>query len=593
MRKIEQTEEGELAKIWYKTAVRTAVVAGGFILIICILLVINYFQLKASDPLNSGEIIELKAKISKEPENDSLKEQIRTVDLRLRKEHFRHKEFLRKGSYLLLGGVVVFLISVKFAADYQKKLPMPQKETDSSEQRTRIATLSRWSVAGLGLIVIVVAVSFVIIIENSSTGKFMRAMENIKSPSSAKAEYPSQEEIKKNWHRFRGPAGVGISAYTNVPSSWNGETGEGILWKTEVPLPGENSPVVWEDRVFLTGATEIEREVYCFDANSGKILWQRPVDNVPGSPLEAPEVSEGTGFAAPTPVTDGQRICALFANGDIVCFDFDGNRVWAKNLGLPENMYGYASSLAMYQNLVLVKYDQGTSGEDGLSKLIALDVLSGRTVWQTNRPVPNSWSSPIVIDTGKRTDETGTGEQIITCANPWVIAYEPSTGKELWRAECLGGDVAPSPVYAGGLVFAVNAYSHLAAIRPDGQGNVTETHIVWTAEYDLPDICSPLSNGELIFIVTTDGFMTCYDAQTGSKVWEHDFMSSFHSSPSLVGDNVYLMSQEGVMFVFAADREYKELGKAKLGESSNTCPAFMDGRIYIRGKKNLYCIGSN
>jgi outer membrane protein assembly factor BamB len=403
--------------------------------------------------------------------------------------------------------------------------------------------------------------------------------------TTAKVDYPSQEEIQKNWPRFRGPGGLGISAYTNVPSSWNGETGANILWKTPIPLPGENSPIVWDNRVFLTGATEYESEVYCFDADSGKLLWKKAVENVPGNTLETPEVMEDTGFAAPTATTDGQRVYAIFANGDLICFDFDGNRVWAKNLGLPDNMYGHASSLTIYQNLLLVLFDQG-GADDDLSKLIAFDAVSGRTVWEALRQVPNSWASPIVINTGER-------EEIITCANPWVIAYEPATGKELWRADCLDGDVAPSPVYANGLVFATNEYAYLAAIRPGGEGDVTETHIAWKAEDNLPDICSPLSNGELIFLLTSYGILTCYDAQDGMLVWEQDLEASFKPSPSLVGDKVHLMSEEGVTFIIAAAREYKELGRAELGEYVHASPAFVDGRIYIRGKENLYCIGNN
>ncbi len=217
--------------------------------------------------------------------------------------------------------------------------------------------------------------------------------------------------------------------------------------------------------------------------------------------------------------------------------------------------------------------------------LIALEAHSGKTVWQTRRPVPNSWASPIVINTGGR-------EEIITCGSPWVIAYDPATGAELWRADCLGGDVAPSPIYANGLVFAVNASYYLAAIRPGGQGDVTKTHIVWTAEEGLPDICSPVSNGELVFVLTTyGGILTCYDAQDGSFVWEKKLGTSFRTSPSLVGERLYLMSQSGVMFIVEAGREYKELGSAELGEASNACPAFLDGRIYIRGKEHLYCIG--
>ena len=574
----DKTKDVELTKAWYQAAVGTVIVAGVFSLIVCVLIVSNFFQIKVSDPLNSKEFAELKAALFREPANDSIKEQIRALDLGLREEYFQRREFSRKGSYLLLCGIVIFLIGIKSAAAYRKKPPMPQAKTDEQGQEARAAMIARWSVAVFGLVV----VSAALILAMISGGGLTR--ESLEATDIGVALYPSPEEIKKNWPRFRGPGGLGISAYTNIPSFWDGKTGEGILWNTPVPLPGENSPVVWGNRVFLTGATEEKREVYCFDADSGELLWQKAVENIPGSPLAPLEVMEDTGFAAPTPVTDGQRIYAIFANGDIACFDFDGKQIWAKNLGKPENMYGYASSLTMYQNLLLVLFDQGTSAEDGLSRLLALDALSGRTVWQTPRPVPNSWASPIVINTGKR-------EEVITCGNPWVIAYEPATGKELWRAECLGGDVAPSPVHMNGLVFAVNEYSYLAAIRTDGQGDVTKTHIVWTADYDLPDICSPMSNGELLFMLTTDGFLTCYDVQNGSKVWEKDLETSFRSSPSLVGDRVYLMSEGGVMFIFAADREYKELGRVELGEASNTCPAFMDGRIYIRGKENLYCIG--
>jgi outer membrane protein assembly factor BamB len=295
-------------------------------------------------------------------------------------------------------------------------------------------------------------------------------------------------------------------------------------------------------------------------------------------------VSEDTGFAAPTAITDGQRVYAIFANGDTVCIDFSGEQIWARNVGPFDNMYGYASSLAMYQNLLLVLLDQA-SAEDELSELIAIDGATGRTVWRARRPVPNSWATPIVINTGER-------HEVITCGSPWVIAYEPATGKELWMAECLGGDVAPSPVYAAGLVFVTNAYELLAAIRPGGQGNVTETHIVWTAEDGLPDICSPLASDELVFLLETYGLLTCYDAKDGKKVWEEDLAETFEASPSLVGDRVHLITEEGLMIIIKADREFEEVGRCELGENVSSSPAFMDGRIYIRGEEHLYCIAN-
>jgi outer membrane protein assembly factor BamB len=393
---------------------------------------------------------------------------------------------------------------------------------------------------------------------------------------------PVSKESKKNWPRFRGPGGRGVSFYSNIPTSWNGKTGEGVLWKTAIPLPGMNSPVVWGDRVFLTGANKERRQVYCIDAKSGDILWQRAVENVPFSKPASSDISDDTGYAASTAATDGQRVCAIFANGDVVCFDFDGKQIWSRSVGPLSNMYGHASSLVIHRNLLLIQLDQART-EDKLSKLIAIETTSGTTVWEKQRPVPDSWATPIVINTGER-------EEIITCGNPWVIAYEPTTGKELWWVKCLGGDVAPSPVYADGLAFAINAYELLIAIRPGGQGDVTEMNIVWAAEGVLPDICSPLTNGELVFVLETEGLITCYDAKKGEKNWEKDLAKTFMASPSLVGDKVYLMAEDGVMIIIKATRKFEEIRRCELGENSMASPAFLNGRIYIRGKDNLYCI---
>jgi outer membrane protein assembly factor BamB len=343
-----------------------------------------------------------------------------------------------------------------------------------------------------------------------------------------------------------------------------------------------NSPVVWGDRVFLTGADKQRREVYCLDANSGDLLWQRAVKNVPLSKPSPPDISEDTGYAASTAATEGRHVCAIFANGDVACFDFEGRQVWARSVGPVDNMYGHACSLVVHRNMLLVQLDQART-EDKLSKLMALEVTSGKMIWETPRPVPNSWATPIVVNTGRR-------EEIITCANPWVIAYAPPTGKELWRAKCLGGDVAPSPVYADGLVYAINAYELLVAIRPGGRGDVTETHIAWTAEGALPDICSPVTNGDLVFVLETEGLLTCYDAKNGKIIWEKDLAKTFMASPSLAADNVYLMAENGTMIIIKASRKFQEIRQCELGEKSIASPAFLDGRIYIRGRESLYCI---
>ena len=177
-------------------------------------------------------------------------------------------------------------------------------------------------------------------------------------------------------------------------------------------------------------------------------------------------------------------------------------------------------------------------------------------------------------------------------SSPALIAYNPTDGTELWRVNCLTGDIAPSPIYANGLVFVIEPYSKLVAIKADGKGDVTKTHIAWVSEEGGPDICSPVSNGELIFTLATEGLLECYNVSDGKKLWEKDLQEYFLASPSLVGNNLYLLSEKGNMFIAEFGPEYKELAKCELGEKCHASPAFADGRIYIRGINNLYCIGS-
>lgn len=582
------------ANPWYQVAAGTAVVAGVFSVIVCTLLVLNYLEgkplepsdpTKKAEPLKTEELAKLKTQLLSDPQNKRLIKDVRQLDLQLREEFFHRQSFAEQGKYLLLGGIVVFLIGIKTAAGYRKQPPGLRKNANEQALANRNANWAFWSASVLGVVVGGVALLSIVTDETVPTSQLLKdiiASQPGTEKDTAVAVYPSTEDIKRNWPRFRGPGGLGISAYTNVPSYWDEKSGEGIVWKSEVSLPGENSPIVWDGKVFLTGADEQNREVYCFDGTTGKLLWQRAV-NVPRRSSKIPDVMEDTGFAAPTAATDGQRVYAIFANGDVICFDFAGNRVWGRNLGIPDSAYGYATSLTMYRNLLLVQYDQATE-DDGLSEMLALDGGTGQPVWRKKRPVANSWASPIVIDTGK-------DRQLITCAEPWVISYDPATGDELWQAKCLYGDVAPSQIYSNGLVLAVRPGEELIAIGTGGRGNVTESQIAWIAEDDIPDICSPVSNGKLVFLAT-NGTVICYEVKDGTKVWTKESDLKFEASPSLVGDKVYLVSNNGTAIIIEAGLAYKEIARCRLDEAVKASPAFADGRIYIRGEKHLYCIGN-
>ena len=565
-------EQVRAANPWYRSAVATAMVGGTFCFIVLVFLALNYGKSTIVDTEDEARLLDLRAQVYQQPDNEELLSQVRTLDLQIRQRRLRAVDRSRKGGYLLLGGVVVLLVSIGVAGALKKKLPTPGLSAEGPDQQVHEAKFARWSVTA-GLIVLAVGALLLTLKPSIDFAGI-----NAQGTSVASAGDPSQ-----NWPSFRGPEGNGVSAYTNVPSRWDGKTGEGILWKTKVPLPGHSSPLVWGNRLFLTGGDPNALAVFCFDADSGKLLWRGDVTRAPLKDGEEPlEPMEDTGWAAPTAVTDGKRVYAMFVTGDIAGFDFDGKKIWEKHLGVPENAYGHASSLAIYRNLVLIQYDQGMA-EDGLSAMIALDGMSGEVAWQTKRPVGNSWSSPVVA-------RIGDTAQILTCSDPWVIAYEPAKGTELWRAECLSGEMAPSPIYADGLVFVIEPYNSLVAIKPDGKGDVTKTHIAWRMDEGGPDICSPVSDGQRVFMLGTEGFLSCHKTSDGTRIWEHDLEEFCLASPSLVGTNLYVLSEKGLMFVIEVADEFKELAKYELGEACHASPAFADGRIYIRGVEHLYCI---
>jgi outer membrane protein assembly factor BamB len=591
-------------------ATRIAAVAGVFALVVCALLAYDYARRLVKDPLDSAAFQALVAALDQQPANDALKIQIRDLDLQLRREYFRQRAFAHVGAALLLVAVAVFLVATKTAATLHRRLPTPDALSAPQDYEAVWTRSARWAVAALGVVMLGAAIAVIVSVRSeaelpSTSGRgaggegsegedVSIAVANANRPhpnplpqgaETAVAQTPpTDEEIAKAWPRFRGPGGLGVSAYTNVPETWDAKSGKGIKWKTPVPLPGNNSPVVWGNRVFLSGADQRRREVYCYNADSGKLLWQQVVPGTPQSTARPPKVNKDTGFAASTTSTDGRRVFAIFANGDLAAFDISGTLAWSKSLDMPENTYGHASSLATYKNLLLVQFDQGSPTRPK-SKLLAFDAASGKIVWQADRPVPNSWSSPIVI-------RHAGSDQVVTSADPWVIAYNPADGAELWRAKCLKTDIGVSPAFADGRVFVGNDNSVLSAIRADGRGDVTGTHVLWKGEDGLPDTCSPLATKEFVLLLTSFGTLTCYDAVKGDKLWEEEFEVDFSASPSLVGNRVYLIARTGKAWIVEPSREKcKRIGQADLGEACVTSPAFQDGRIYLRGEKNLFCIG--
>lgn len=567
-------------KVAYRAAYALALVAVVFSLVVGTLMGMQFVASRAASPLNTPEYDRLCRELKANPQNESLKNRIRDLDLMTRRLYFTSLIAEKTGGYLLLIGVVVALVSMKTISAIRRRQPNP-KEYPPAGDSAQTAATARWTIGGLAVVLIAGAVVIGAMPRERPAG--VMPVTGVTGTGGV-TQVVSAGDPATNWPSFRGVSGCGTCTYTNLPVSWDVKTSNNVRWKVEVPLPGVGSPVIWGNRVMVAGASEEKREVFCYDIASGTLMWQSELSRIADGPVEKPSVNQDTGYAASTPVTDGVYIYAMFANGDIGSIDFCAQKKWAMNLGLPANTYGHSASLAICGNRVLVQFDQNDSG-GAKSALIAIDALTGKEAWRTDRPVADSWPSPIVV-------KTGTGMQVVTSASGWIIGYDAETGKELWKVACGGSDVSPSPIFAGGLVIVSVTGDKVYAIRPDGRGDISATHVAWTSDEGVSDVASPVSNGELVLLVASSGMLTCFEVASGKKVWNKELDGSFYASPGIAGDRCYLVARDGKVVVFKVGRQYEEVGRAELGENSDSSPAFVGGRIVFRGMKNLICIGN-
>ncbi len=377
-----------------------------------------------------------------------------------------------------------------------------------------------------------------------------------------------------NWPGFRGPCGLAVCEGRRPPLVWDGASGRNVRWKVRLPLPGTSSPAVWQDRVFLTGATAERREVWCFAAADGRLLWRGSVQNVPGSPSEPPDILPDVTHAPASPACDGRRVVAVFANADLACFSLTGRLLWARNLGPLHVDYAYASSPLLAAGRVFVQVD----GRDG-GRVLALDAATGKPLWEQRRRLKSCWSSPVLVRVKGQW-------QLVLNGNPDVVAYEPVTGRQLWRVQCMEGDLTPSPAFSDGVVAVAQDYARCAAI------DASTGRLLWQREeLDLPDVASPVATRGLLFLPTSFGTVTCLRLSDGRKLWSHEFDEGGYGSPVVVDDRVYWTNFAGHTYVFRAAETFQLLASLPLGEKSNCTPAFVGRSVYVRGEKHLFAFG--
>jgi outer membrane protein assembly factor BamB len=405
----------------------------------------------------------------------------------------------------------------------------------------------------------------------------------------------------ENWPGFRGPTRQGISSETNLPLHWGAESN--VLWKTAIPGIGWSSPIVWNDRVFVTTATDngTSCRVISLDAKSGKILWSKEVFQ------QVPRRKEGkNSYATPTPTTDGRNVYAVFGDGSVAAVNFDGAIVWTNREVQFYSRHGLGASPILYEDLLIMPYDGSNpvavagswpknSDEERLGWQIpwdkaiiaALDTKTGKRRWTGKRGQSRiAHVSPILVQHDSAT-------QLISCAGDAIQGFNSKTGELIWTVYSQGEGVTPSPVAGDGLVFTSSGFekSTLRAVKLGGKGDVTSTHIAWEQRKGTPTQPSLLYAKPYVYAITDGGIAHCYKAENGEVVWEERIGGNHSASPVYADGKIYFLSEGGETAIIAASAEFKELARNTINEKCQASIAISNQRLFIRSEKNLLCIG--
>jgi outer membrane protein assembly factor BamB len=392
-----------------------------------------------------------------------------------------------------------------------------------------------------------------------------------------------------NWPGWRGPHCDGRCDEKDVPLTWSNT--DNVRWKVKLPAPGNSSPVVWGDRIFLTQSLDAEghrRALLCFARKDGQLLWQKETAYDQDEPTH-----DTNPFCSATPVTDGQRVIASFGSAGLVCYDFGGKEQWRYDLGKLWHIWGTASSPILYGDLCILWCGPGER-----QFLLAVDKRTGHKVWQHDErggmlgvekkqdTWAGSWTTPIIVNIA--------GHDELVLAMPSLVkGFDPKTGKELWSCAGLSKLIYTTPVCsADGVIVVMCGYGGPAlAVKAGGQGDVTATHRLWLQEKAIPQrIGSAVIVGEHAYLLNADETAVCFEVKTGKQVWKERLPGTSWSSMVLVGDRIYVPNQRGDCYVLRAAPKFEQLAVNSLGERVLASPAISDGEIFIRSHQRLWCI---
>ena len=409
----------------------------------------------------------------------------------------------------------------------------------------------------------------------------------------------------QHWPQWRGPGGLGISADTDIATSWG--PGDNIAWRAPLEGLGTSTPVIWGDLIFLTsqlGTGPIDERgaqfagtrrastraqddgvtllVQAFRRQDGHLAWEHRV------PAEGriPAVHRNHNLATPSVVTDGTRLFAWFGTGQLVALDLEGHELWSRHIGQDygpfDVLWGHGSSPQLYENLLLLQCDHPAA-----AYLLALDTATGEERWVVNRgPSLRAYSTPLVVP-------TDAGDQLIVNSSRWIDAYDPRTGQPRWRAGSPVELAIAMPVYEDGVVYSTRGYASGPSLSIDtgGSGDVNGTHVRWRQPTRAPYVSSLLLYRGLLYMATENGILTIADPDTGDPVVRTRLNGVYTASPVAADGHVYLVNEDGETVVLEAGPDARVVSRNALGERALASPAIAHGRLYIRTDQHLFAIG--
>ena len=403
-----------------------------------------------------------------------------------------------------------------------------------------------------------------------------------------------------NWPNWRGPTLNGVSTETGLPTTWSAT--ENVAWKLPLPAYSGSTPVIWGERIFLSVATASgtgDLELWAVDRTGPKVAWKRPIAG--GNHIERKQ-----NMSSPSPVTDGKRVWIMTGVGVLKSFDFAGKELWSRDIQTDYGKFGlnwgYASSPLLHEGALYVQVLHGMKTDDP-SYVLKIDASSGKTIWKVERPTiarqesPDSYTTPAVIQAGKRTEIIITGGDAVT-------AHDPATGKEYWRADILNPQnngnyrIVASPLIVGDLIIAPSRNNPLAAIRSGGTGDVANSHVAWRFERG-PDVPTPVSDGTYLYVVNDNGVVFCLNPKTGETIYGPERLPSgtYSSSPTLADGKIYVTGEAtGITQVFKTGPKFELLASNSLNDECTpyclSSVAVSEGQLFIRSSANLWAIGT-